>query len=79
MRTIKARSSLWLHQNFPSFEDFAWQEGYSVFSLSRSAEADVRRYIENQIEHHRGRDFKNELLALLRAHEIEFEERYVFD
>lgn len=79
MRTIKARSSLWIHQAFPDFNDFAWQEGYSVFSVSKSGEADVRRYIENQIDHHKGRDFKEELSALLRAHEIEFEEKYVFD
>lgn len=79
MRTIKARSSLWVHQTFPEFEGFAWQEGYSVFSVSKSAEGDVRIYIENQIEHHKGRDFKEELLALLRAHEIEFDEKYIFD
>ena len=79
MRTIKARSSLWIHKDLYGFEEFAWQEGYAVFSVSKSAESDVRRYIENQVEHHAGRDFKEELLALLRAHEIEFDEKYVFD
>jgi REP element-mobilizing transposase RayT len=79
MRTVKARYTSWVHETFPGFDAFAWQEGYAVFSVSKSAEADVRRYIENQIEHHAGREFKEELLALLRAHEIEFDERYVFD
>ena len=79
LRTVKARSSLWVHQTFPDFSDFAWQSGYAVFSVSKSAEPDVRSYIENQLEHHRGRDYKSELVALLRVHGIEFDERYVFD
>jgi REP element-mobilizing transposase RayT len=79
MRTVKARSSLWGHKTFGGASDFAWQEGYAVFSVSKSAEADVKRYIESQPDHHRGRDFKEELLALLWAHGVEFDERYVFD
>ena len=79
MRTVKARSSLWIHQTFPSFASFAWQEGYAVFSVSKSAEQDVKAYIENQPEHHKSRDFQEELLAFLRAHDISFDARYVFD
>jgi len=79
MRAVKARSSLWVHQTFPSFSGFAWQEGYAVFSVSKSVEPDVKAYIENQVEHHKKGDFKEELLKLLRAHGVEFDERYVFD
>jgi hypothetical protein len=38
----------------------------------------VRNYLVRQAEHHKKEDFKSELLRLLRAHEVEFEERYVF-
>jgi REP element-mobilizing transposase RayT len=79
MRAVKARSSLWIHQTFADAAVFAWQEGYAVFSVSKSAEPDIKHYIENQAEHHKNRDFKEELLALLRAHEVEFDLRYVFD
>lgn len=79
MRTAKARSSLWVHQTFPKLGDFAWQEGYAVFSVSKSREGAVKSYIAGQREHHRKEDFKSELLRLLRAHGIEFDERYVFD
>ncbi len=79
MRTAKARSSLWVHQTFPKLGAFAWQEGYSVFSVSKSQEEAVKRYITNQAEHHKKEDFKSELLRLLRAHEIEFDEQHVFD
>jgi hypothetical protein len=79
MRQVKASSSGWLHDNFPDLADFAWQEGYAVFSVSKSQEERLKRYITEQAEHHRQEDYKTELLRLLRAHEIEFDERYVFD
>ena len=79
MRTVKARSSKWMHDTFPKLGSFAWQEGYSVFTVSKSQESAVKRYIAGQVEHHKKEDFKSELLRPLRAHEIEFEEQYVFD
>lgn len=79
MRTVKARSSLWVHQTFPKLGAFAWQEGYSVFSVSKSQEGAVKAYIAGQHEHHKKEDFKSELLRMLRVHEIEFDERYVLD
>jgi len=79
MRTVKARSSKWVHDTFPALGRFAWQEGYSVFSVSKSQEQAVKDYIAGQAEHHKKEDFKSELLRFLRAHGIEFDERYVFD
>jgi REP element-mobilizing transposase RayT len=79
MRTVKARSSRWVHDTFPALGAFAWQEGYSVFSVSKSQEGPVKAYIAGQQEHHKKEDFKSELLRMLRLHEIEFEEKYVFD
>lgn len=79
MRTVKARSSKWVHDEFPALKSFAWQEGYSVFSVSKSQEAAVKKYIAGQRAHHAKEDFKTELLRMLRLHEIEFDEQYVFD
>lgn len=79
MRNVKGRSSLWIHETFPALGAFGWQDGYSTFSVSKSREEAVRRYIGNQAEHHSKEDFKSELLRLLRAHGIDFDERYVFD
>ena len=79
MRTVKARSSKWVHDTFPKLGTFAWQEGYSVFSVSKSQEEAVKKYIAGQAEHHKKEDFKSELLRLLRAHGIEFDEQYVFE
>lgn len=76
---VKSRSTGWIRQTFPDLREFSWQEGGGVFSVSHSAVPRVRRYIQNQEEHHRNRDFKEEYMALLRAHGVEFDERYVFD
>lgn len=79
MRTVKARSSKWVHETIPGLGAFAWQEGYSVFSVSKSQEGAVKAYIARQHEHHKKEDFKSELLRILRAHGVEFDEKYVFD
>jgi REP element-mobilizing transposase RayT len=79
MRTLKARSSLWVHEKYPALREFAWQEGYSVFSVSKSQEETVKKYIRGQAAHHKRVDFKTELIALLKRHGIEFDERYVFE
>lgn len=79
MRRVKAGSSGWIHDTFPNLGNFGWQEGYAVFSVSKSQEGTVRSYLANQRDHHKKEDFKSELLRLLYAHEIEFDERYVFD
>ena len=79
MRTVKARSSKWVHDTFSALTAFAWQEGYSVFTVSKSQEPAIKKYIASQREHHSRQDFKVELLRILRVHEIEFNERYVFD
>lgn len=79
MRTVKARSSRWIYETFPALTDFAWQEGDGVFSVSKSQEPAVKSYIAGQREHHQQTDYKSEFLKLLRAHDVEFDERYVFD
>ncbi len=79
MRDVKGRSSKWVHETFPTLGQFAWQEGYAVFSASKSQEPAVKSYIAGQVEHHKKEDVKSELLRTLRLHQIEFDEKYVFD
>ncbi|HWD39391.1 MAG TPA: transposase, partial [Fimbriimonas sp.] len=63
----------------PEIRDFSWQGGYGAFSVSASAKDIVRRYIENQEDHHRTRTFQEEFLELLRENGIEYDERYVWE
>jgi putative transposase len=79
LRDIKARSSGWIHRTFPELSAFAWQNGYGAFSVSQSQVEVVRRYIQNQEEHHKTKPFAEEFIQFLIANEIEFDERYLWD
>jgi len=78
VQLIKGGSSRWIHETMPSFRDFAWQEGYSAFSVGIAAVDDTIAYIQRQAEHHRKKSFEEELLQFLTRHGIEYDERYVF-
>ena len=78
LQQVTGRSSKWIHETFPQFARFAWQEGYGGFTVSRSALPAVTAYIANQKEHHCHQDFRTEFLELLRRHGIEFDEIEVF-
>ena len=79
IRDIKSNPSRWIHETFDALRGFAWQARYGAFSLSYSAMDEVRRYIHRQQEHHRVRSFKEEFLTLLQRHNIEYDERYIWD
>jgi len=75
MCELKANSSKWLNE---SGVRFSWQEGYGAFSVSPSRIEDVQRYIRNQAEHHKKRNFEEEFIELLRKSGISFDEEHVF-
>ena len=58
---------------------FPWQLGFGAFSVSKSNVPEVVRYIQNQEARHRKISCQEEFLALLRKHQIEYDERYVGD
>ena len=74
---VKKESSKWAKQHV--HPDFYWQSGYGAFSVSPSVAEAVREYIANQERHHRTRSFQDEYRELLRLHDIECDERYVWD
>ena len=78
-RNLKANSSKWIHQTFPDLREFAWQEGYAIFSVSESICERVREYIRTQEEHHRKKTFQEELVEFLRAHRVDYDEKYLWD
>ena len=57
---------------------FGWQEGYAGFSIGQSQVPNVRRYLGMQKEHHHQMTFQEELVALLRKYEIDYDERYIW-
>lgn len=75
LQLLKGNSSKWIHETFPKLHSFEWQEGYGAFSVGISAVDATVRYIRNQPEHHRMRSFREEFVAMLRRHGLEYEER----
>ena len=78
LRDVKGQSSGWIRKSAPHLRGFEWQRGYAAFSVSESQVPIVRDYIANQQEHHRHRSFEEEYVALLKANNLEFDERYLF-
>ena len=76
---LKKGSTNWLQQQRPELREFHWQNGYGAFSVSQSNVDAVREYIRNQREHHHRQSFEDEFRAILRKHDVEFDERYVWD
>jgi REP element-mobilizing transposase RayT len=79
VKELKRASSLWIKERDSALAAFHWLAGYGAFSVSQSQSPRVERYIERQEEHHHTLTFQDELRQLLRKHQVEFDERYVWD
>jgi REP element-mobilizing transposase RayT len=78
LRDLKADSSGWVHKTLPDQKSFGWQFGYSAFTVSESQIERVRQYIRNQKNHHHKMTFQEEVISLLRANKIDFDEQYLW-
>ena len=80
VKHLKIRTSKWAKSAERGVSTFQWQAGYGVFSVSHSNCSAVSEYIRNQQKHHSGgMSFQDELRTLCAKHEIEIDERYVWD
>lgn len=74
---VKASSSKWFKEQ--GIENFSWQNGYGVFSVSMTKVRAVKKYIKNQDEHHKKTTFQEEYRDFLKNYNIDFDENYVWD
>ncbi len=79
IRDIKANTSKWVNELSDQTYRFEWQKGYGAFTVSYSQIESVRKYIQNQREHHQTKTFEDEYIRLLTLHNIVFEHRYLFE
>ena len=79
VREIKKSSNTFIKEKRFTKYKFEWQEGYGAFSYSHSALDNVIAYINNQKEHHRKRNFRDEYMDFLKKFQIEFKDEYLFD
>ncbi|MDG1277824.1 MAG: IS200/IS605 family transposase [Algoriphagus sp.] len=78
MKQVKQDSSKWINLNKLSTGKFSWQEGYGEFPYSKSQVPRIIHYIQDQQEHHKKQSFSEEYLSLLRIHDIDYDERFLF-
>lgn len=78
VKEVKEHSTKYINNNRLVPGKFRWQEGYAAFSVSRWDHDKIFNYIRNQEEHHRKNTFQEEYRSILRAHDVEFDERYIF-
>ena len=79
VRDIKANSSRFINEKKWVKGKFQWQEGFGAFSYSHSELDSVVKYIQNQEKHHSKKTFREEYDAMLKAFQIEYNEKYVFE
>ena len=75
VQELKGNTSRWLSE---IGRPFAWQQGYSAFSVSQSQRDTVIHYIDNQAAHHAKWTFEQEFLTLLKKSGIAYDPRFVF-
>ena len=78
IRDIKANASRWMNEQTRTCR-FEWQKGYGAFTVSYSHIELVRKYIQNQKEHHKKQTFENEYMGFLQLHDIPFEKQNLFE
>ncbi|GET29356.1 IS200/IS605 family transposase [Prolixibacter sp. SD074] len=65
---VKKSSSKWMKEK--GVRKFVWQIGYAAFSVSSSKLDSVKRYIQNQQEHHRRISFQEEIETFMGHYRI---------
>jgi REP element-mobilizing transposase RayT len=79
IREIKKSSNEFINERkFTKFK-FQWQDGYGAFSYSHSALDNVIFYINNQKEHHKKQEFREEYKGFLTKFKIEHKDEYLFE
>jgi REP element-mobilizing transposase RayT len=78
VKVVKQESTNWINDQKFTPKKFNWQEGYGAFSYTKSDVPRVIKYIQNQENHHREIKFLDEYVEMLKVHEIDYDEKYLF-
>ena len=79
IQKIKSSVSQFINTNHLTQSHFEWQTGFGAFSYGKSQIDAVCKYILNQQAHHKKVSFKEEYIALLKAFDVKYDEKYLFD
>jgi len=78
IRELKANSSKWMKEEL-HIDGFEWQKGFGAFTVSYDRIDAIRKYIQNQEEHHKTKTFQEEYVDFLQRHGIEFRMEHLFE
>ncbi len=76
VRDLKKAGTSWV-QDQKLDPQFSWQEGYAAFTVSPNSREGVRKYIGNQVEHHRRMNYLDELKRILEEAGVEYDPKYL--
>ena len=76
--TIKKDSSKWIKTQGDKYNNFHWQNGYGVFSVSQSQFSRISKYIAKQRDHHQKMSFQQEYREFLKNYNVDYNEKYVW-
>ena len=79
VRQLKCNTSKYINEEKRIQLKFHRQDGYGAFTVSNSQKQSVIDYIDRQLVQHRMRTFKEEYLAMLEAHEVEYDPKYIWE
>jgi len=76
---VKRESSKFIKTLGPSYQEFYWQRGYGMFSVSPTHFASAEEYIRDQEAHHQKQTFQEEFREFLRRYGVDCDEQYVWE
>lgn len=76
---VKRESSKFVKTLGTKYEEFYWQRGYGMFSVSPKDRDEAEAYVRGQQEHHRTKTFQDEYRAILQQYGVPYDEQYVWD
>lgn len=79
MEDVKRNSSRWIKTKGENYHNFSWQGGYGGFSVSSSKVEVVKKYIENQKNHHKKQTFREEYLQFLKEYGVDYDETFLWN
>jgi len=79
LEVLKSYSSRWIKTQGAEYSNFYWQDGYAIYSVSQSNAGSVIKYIKDQKQKHQSKSFQEEYRDFLDAHNVDYDERFMWD
>ena len=73
---LKPSVTNWAKRNIHN--KFGWQDGYGAFSVADAGIEGLRRFIQNQEEHHRRESFDDEFVRLCEEQGMKIDRRFLW-